>query len=105
MSTPYIMSVVYPAGTKFDMDYYLATHMPLVQKKWAPYGLKAWKVHEYTTPDAAYTVQANLEWESEEACEKAKAAPEGAEVFGDVPNFSDKTPSVWGGDVKKSATC
>ncbi|KAI0155119.1 hypothetical protein GGR57DRAFT_464124 [Xylariaceae sp. FL1272] len=105
MSAPYIMTVIYPAGTKFDMDYYLATHMPLVQKQWAPQGLKAWKVHEYTTPDAAYTVQAILEWESKEACDKAQTTSEGAVVFGDVSNFSDKTPSVWGGDFKASATC
>jgi hypothetical protein len=26
------------------MDYYLNTHMPLVQEKWGPYGLKSWKV-------------------------------------------------------------
>lgn len=24
------ISVLYPAGTKFDLDYYMATHMPLV---------------------------------------------------------------------------
>jgi hypothetical protein len=26
------------------MDYYLSTHMPLVQEKWGPHGLKSWKV-------------------------------------------------------------
>ena len=39
-------AVIYEKGTDFKMDYYLSTHMPLVQEKWAPYGLKSWKVRE-----------------------------------------------------------
>ena len=28
----------------FDMDYYMKTHMPLVQEKWGSHGLKNWTV-------------------------------------------------------------
>ncbi len=28
----------------FDLDYYLAKHMPLVAAKFAPYGIKGWRV-------------------------------------------------------------
>lgn len=36
--------MIYEKGTQFNMDYYLKTHMPLVQEKWAEHGLKSWKV-------------------------------------------------------------
>lgn len=36
--------MIYEQGTDFKMDYYLKTHMPLVQSKWAEFGLKSWKV-------------------------------------------------------------
>ena len=37
------VNVLYPAkeGAKFDLDYYLATHMPLVSKHWSGLGLKS----------------------------------------------------------------
>lgn len=39
--------VIYEKGTDFKMDYYLKTHMPLVQEKWAEFGLKSWKVRHF----------------------------------------------------------
>jgi hypothetical protein len=39
------VSVMYPnGGSKFDMDYYLGTHGPLVRDKWDSKGLKSLKV-------------------------------------------------------------
>jgi hypothetical protein len=40
---PATVTVVYPQGVKFNMDYYKSTHMPLVQKKWGSYGLNSCK--------------------------------------------------------------
>ncbi|KAI0425912.1 hypothetical protein F5Y09DRAFT_320542 [Xylaria sp. FL1042] len=93
----FIMSVVYPAGTKFDMEYYLATHMPLVQTKWAPHGLKSWKVAQYDNEGAPYIVQAWLEWESQAHSEAGTNSDDGATVFADVPNFSSSKPVVLSG--------
>lgn len=41
---PAHVSVLYPRKAKFDMDYYLATHMPLVTKHWTQHGLKKYTV-------------------------------------------------------------
>ena len=112
-------TVLYEQGAKFDMvefsmtspsytvtnyvsctqDYYLKTHMPLVESKWKQYGLKGWKVLQFPS-DAPYTVGATLEWDSKEDFEKALGSEETKEVLGDVPNFSDKNPTLMPGDVK-----
>lgn len=48
-----IRLVIYEKGTDFKMDYYLKTHMPLVQEKWAEFGLKSWKVRQRHTQEHA----------------------------------------------------
>ncbi|KAI5371002.1 putative EthD domain-containing protein [Septoria linicola] len=93
------VTVVYPQGAKFNMDYYKSTHMPLVQAKWGKYGLKSWKVIKFAD-DAAYTVQATLEFENIKAFQDAASSPEAKEVLGDVPNFSDKDPVILAGEVQ-----
>jgi len=81
------------------MDYYMSSHMPLVQKKWGSYGLKSWKVINFG-PDAEYCVQATLEFGSMEEFKKAGGGPEAAEVMGDVENFADKKPIIIAGEVQ-----
>ncbi|KAF2212335.1 hypothetical protein CERZMDRAFT_112055 [Cercospora zeae-maydis SCOH1-5] len=93
------VTVVYPQGAKFNMDYYRSTHMPLVQEKWGKFGLKSWKVIKFGD-DAAYCVQATLEWPSLADFQAAASAPEAKEVLGDVPNFSDKDPVILAGEVQ-----
>ncbi|KAI0100292.1 hypothetical protein GGR51DRAFT_533108 [Nemania sp. FL0031] len=97
----YILSVIYPAGTNFKKEYYLESHMPLVQKLWAPQGLTAWRVAKYADGQP-YAVQAWLEWESKEKADLATNKDESATaktIFGDVPNFSDQTPVLAGGEL------
>ncbi|GAW14046.1 hypothetical protein ANO14919_034380 [Xylariales sp. No.14919] len=100
----YIISVVYPAGAKFNKDYYLTTHMPLVQKLWAPVGLKGWRVAEYTNPGAPYAFQAWLEWESDKHADEGVKSAAGATIFADVPNFSDQAAAVLSGQQIGSAS-
>ncbi|KAM0692315.1 hypothetical protein Q7P36_008516 [Cladosporium allicinum] len=95
-------TVIYEQNTKFNMDYYLKTHMPLVQEKWGPSGLKSWKVLQFPA-DAPYTVQATLEWGSMSDFKKAtedKAAMDA--IMGDVSNFSNTTPKLMTGEVVAS---
>lgn len=94
------VTVMYPntAGSKFDMDYYLGTHGPLVHKSWDGMGLKSLKaVKGVGTPDpktpAPYQVIAILSFESMEAFQRAVAA-KGAEVMGDISNFTSVQPTI-----------
>lgn len=99
-----LVSVMYPAGagSRFDMDYYLGHHMPLVRERWSPMGLHEAKVVKGTgTPDGGaptYQVMALLSFDSVDAF-KAAASTHGAEIFGDIPKFTDVQPVVQFNDV------
>ena len=93
----------------FDLlgDNSLSTHMPLVEKYWAPYGLTDWKVIEFQ-PDQngskPYSVQAVMMWKDGESLQRALAGDEAEKVFGDVPNFSNKSPTFLMGTVVGSSS-
>lgn len=87
------------SGTKFNMDYYMSTHMPLVYSKWSQYGLKSWRVLQMSS-DAPYLVAAMLEWGDLTEFQKAAQGPEVQEVMGDVKNFADKEPVLFTGSVE-----
>jgi uncharacterized protein (TIGR02118 family) len=84
-------------GSTFDLDYYMAKHMPLVGEKFGPFGLKSWRVLKGVgAPSggpAKFGIVANLEFDTAQQFKDAVAA-EGGPVFGDVPNFTNITPVV-----------
>jgi uncharacterized protein (TIGR02118 family) len=86
--------VTYPAaaGATFDYDYYLATHMPLVDKHFTPHGMTGWRVMFADQPDAPYVAITTLDFADEAAFAAATGAPEAATVFADVPNFTTIVP-------------
>lgn len=90
----------------FDLGYDMATHMPLVEEKFKPHGMKGWRVLKAVgTPFGGkplYSIIANLEFDTADQFRAAVAA-EGSLVFGDVPNFSNKDPVVVIGDLVGSA--
>lgn len=94
------VTVFYPRkdGAKFDMDYYLSTHMPLIAKHWKKYGLKSYTVTQLSG-DSPYSVSVVMEWESSEAFGKALKDDGNKEVMGDVANFSSESPVLIAGDV------
>lgn len=109
ITMPYLLEVNYPneSDLKFDMDYYLETHMPLVDQKWGPYGLQNWKIVKLDDgPDGAkslYAVQAILTFETREDANKALTSSAATDVFGDIPNFSNKGPVRLTGSVLASS--
>jgi uncharacterized protein (TIGR02118 family) len=93
------VTVMYPntPGSKFDMDYYLSSHKKLVGEKWGE-KLKSFRaVKGVGTPDpetpAPYQIMAILELENMDVLHQLMA-DHGAEVMGDIPNFTDTTPVV-----------
>lgn len=102
-------SVLYPrqADAKFDMDYYLKTHMPLVEKHWKPLGLEKWQVVDFEATDAAgdaspYVVGCYLTWTSKASQEAAAPSPGTAEIMGDIPNFTNIKPILVSGAITGS---
>ncbi|OAP56282.1 hypothetical protein AYL99_09461 [Fonsecaea erecta] len=105
---PVNATVLYPAeaDATFDLNYYLKTHMPLVSENWGQYGLKGWQVIQFQpAPDGAkpYSIGALLTWDDADGLKKALASKEAATVFGDVPNFSNKSPLFIAGDIVGSS--
>lgn len=86
--------VAYPAraGARFDADYYVATHIPLVRDEWTRHGLVAARALIPEGPDPAWLAVAILDFADAAARERCLSSPEAAAVFGDVANFTDITP-------------
>lgn len=92
-----VVSVMYPTteGGKFDMDYYNATHIPLVKEAFGPTGLKSVEVLQgLPGPEGKppYVAIANLAFESPQALQASMGGPRAAEVVGDIANFTDIAP-------------
>lgn len=94
-----IVTVMYQigAGQRFDLDYYMRSHIPLVSSLFGPAGLKGAQVLKGTgSPSggpAPYHVIALLDFESPDAF-KAAVDAHGTKVFGDIPKFTDVQPTI-----------
>jgi uncharacterized protein (TIGR02118 family) len=94
-----LVSVMYQVGPgkKFDLDYYMKSHIPLVATLFGPAGLKGAQVlRGIGTPGgepATYHIIALLNFDSVEAF-KAAADAHGAAIFGDIPKFTDVQPTI-----------
>lgn len=95
-----LVIVAYPRkdGATFDKDYYLSTHMPLVEKHWKKHGLKSYAVSELNA-DGPYTYTVVIEFESHEGFAAAGQDPNTKEVMDDVKNFSNEAPVLVHGGV------
>ena len=92
--------VSYPnqPGSRFDLDYYLNKHMPLVVEKLGPFGLTTASVDQGVaggapgTP-AKYQIQAQLNFPSMEQMQAGMGAA-AASLLADIPNFTDVRPDL-----------
>ncbi|KAH7395338.1 hypothetical protein DE146DRAFT_105455 [Phaeosphaeria sp. MPI-PUGE-AT-0046c] len=89
---------------KFNMQYYLASHMPMIEKAWGPYGMKSWAINTFADPcpltgtRPPYLVQTTCYFDT---VENLKIALEkgGEETRPDVERFSNVFPVIWVGEV------
>ncbi len=97
-----LVTVMYPAGEKFDTDYYLKTHMPLVRDRWSAYGLKsAQAIKGVAKADGSaldYQMIALLTFGSLDDF-KAAGKAHGKEIFDDIPKFTSAQAVVQINDV------
>jgi uncharacterized protein (TIGR02118 family) len=91
--------VSYPnqAGARFDLDYYLTKHMPLVAEKLGG-ALKGWSAEQGIgsgAPGAAaeFMIQATLTLETVEAFQAAMASV-GPAIMADIKNYTDIQPHI-----------
>ncbi|WNG85903.1 EthD family reductase [Mycobacterium sp. ITM-2016-00317] len=81
------------ASTRFDRDYYVDTHLPLVRAAWEPHGLRS-----ATAFFPAGTVEGTIalavcEFADDAAVDAALGSPDSAAVMADVANFTDASPT------------
>ena len=92
-----VVSVMYPPSARFDLDYYTKTHVPLVQARCAGRGLVGAQVLKGAAGAdggaPAYQVIALLTFASL-AEFQAVMQQHGAEIMGDVANFTDAQPAI-----------
>ena len=93
------VTVSYPntPGSEFDLDYYLGTHLELVDKCWGDKIISARAIEGIATPDPdtrpPFQVVAILEVESVEILQEV-LHEHGAKIMGDISNFTDVEPVV-----------
>ncbi|MGD9160912.1 MAG: EthD family reductase [Desulfobacteraceae bacterium] len=90
-------TVLYPAGEgKFNMDYYLNTHIPFAEKLLKPYGLVRVEVDKGIAGGgpgeaAPYVAMAHMVFNSIEEFQKGTQAHD-ADLAADLKNFTEIKP-------------
>jgi uncharacterized protein (TIGR02118 family) len=94
------ITALYPktSDSRFDMDYYLNTHTPLVRRLASEAGLTRIEVDEVmggAGPDEPpqFAVICTLTFETLEGFQ-AGLASHGEAIMGDIPNFSNVQPII-----------
>ena len=92
--------VSYPnqPGSRFDLDYYLNQHMPLVVEKLTPHGLSSASVDQGVAggapgSPAKYQIQAFLNFPALEQMQAGMGAA-GPALMADIRNFTDVRPDL-----------
>lgn len=96
------LQVIYPAseGTHFDVDYYKATHLPMVSETWGELLSSVLVIHGVAGgPDVppAFHAVASIVFDDQSAMDAAmaKAGP----LLEDIPNFTNTQPQMLIGQV------
>jgi uncharacterized protein (TIGR02118 family) len=100
--------VLYPnkAGSKFDLDYYVRRHLPLVRRRLQPMGVRSLTytvehAMDSKAPPQAYRLSAELRFDDMQSAARALEA-HGPETQADIPNFTDVAPVILIGEIHQS---
>ncbi len=87
--------VTYPgdAQTRFDREYYVSTHLPLVQEAWGPHGLETIAAFFPAGEGAGTVAVCVCGFRDEAAMQAAVGSPQTPRVMADVKHFTDAKPS------------
>jgi uncharacterized protein (TIGR02118 family) len=94
-----VVTVLYPktATSHFNYDYFVTKHIPLVQTRWPGMGMTRAEFLRGTTTleggPPAFALMATLVFASQAEMQEALAA-HGAEIMGDIPNYTDVQPLI-----------
>jgi len=94
-----IVSVMYPhtEGARFDLDYYVKKHMPMVASRGQDLGLQSYEVLRGIGAAGGgkppYHVTAHLTVSSLQAFQSGMET-HGKEIMGDIPNYTDIQPVI-----------
>jgi len=101
------VSVLYPnsAGSRFDLTYYLTTHVPLTRQKLGA-ALRGVSIERGVSGVQAaspptYHVMGHMLFDSVEAFREA-FEPHAEAIVGDIPNYTDTQPTIQISDVQLS---
>ncbi len=98
------IAAAYPRmeGKKFDIDYYIHTHLPIVRKKFGPFGLSKIEVDKpLEAPGGSqspFFAIGYLYFPSLAHFQKAYASV-GGEVIADIIKYTDVKPMIQVGDI------
>ncbi len=98
------IAAAYPRqeGKKFDMDYYIHIHLPMVRKKFTSFGLKRIEVDKGVERPGGgaspFFAIGYLYFNTLADFQKCYAAV-GAEVVGNIPIYTDVMPMIQVGEV------
>jgi uncharacterized protein (TIGR02118 family) len=98
------VTVLYPASSKFDFDYYLTSHTPMVERLGAPLGLRPISVDRCLSSlgggPSPYACIATMLFENDDAL-GALLTAHGGEILADIPNYTDSQPVIVVGQVER----
>jgi uncharacterized protein (TIGR02118 family) len=99
------VSAFYPneEGKKFDMDYYLNSHIPMVQEMCGA-AIKGGAVEQGLSgvepgSPATYIAMAHLLFDSVEAFQNS-FGPHAESIMADIPNYTDTQPTIQISEMK-----
>ncbi|KAH7141041.1 hypothetical protein EDB81DRAFT_948737 [Dactylonectria macrodidyma] len=101
----FTVTVVFPnePDAKYDIDYYLTKHMPMIQERWGKYGVISWSATKFIDgldgSPSPYAFGSVVNWDNADQVKTAFAGPEVADIMRDVSNFSNKQAIFLLGEV------